>query len=434
MTASTTTPITASFDIFSKISGWFGTNWSSGDSPALSTLLSALQLGEAATSLEVTGKINGSIDNTTNIITVTYGQVSFMNVGLLISSLVIDPTNKTLSLTATPLATGSVSYSLSDSLPLAHSLTMIEGLITNPSFTFNLKTTTSGGATTISESKLSFQSTISTSGSGEQQEVSEFLAFFGKTGVAQQFLYAFDGGAIGEGIDLSGTIDFASPVATEFSGNVPDVKLTASLTGATDSFTLFDFLTVSNPRLSFTTVSSHQKDQATGNPEFAAIEPTFDMDLVIGNDADPIKLEFSAGAPPTLGSMTLKATNEASASITLDQVFDLMRGNSWEGMIPGPLQDVINDVGLQSFSANIRFPDASDDHAKFNLEWLTVEAVTTSNLTLPAPLSDCKCTAVWTIFDPMESDQRHATVDFYATSNLTLGSNAPIALSLTIKD
>lgn len=432
MSASDTTPITASFDIFSKISGWFA-DWSSGTSSPLSTLVAALQLGETATTLEVTGKINGSINNTTNVITVTYGQITFMNVNLVISSLIIDPTTYKVTLTATPLANGSVPYSLSDSLPLVHSLTLIEGLITVPSFTYELEATGASNAT-IKKSKLSFEATIATSGSDLKQEASDFLAFFGKTGIAQQFLYAFEGGAIGDGIDLSGSIDFASPIATEFSGNVPNVQLTASLTGGTDSFTLFDFLTVQNPRLSFTTVSSEEKDKTSGNPQFAAIEPTFDMDLVIGNDSDPIKLKFSAGAPPALGSITLTATNEAVNPITLNQIFDLMGGSSWEGMIPGPLQDVINDVGLQRFSANIRFPDAADDHAQFKLEWLTVEAVTTSSLTLPAPLSDCKCTAVWTIFDPTEAAKRHTTIDFHATSNLTLGSNPALQLALTIKD
>ncbi|GEM_PF-3836729 len=433
MATPTTTPFTAPFDVFSEISGWFGTNWTDGSAPVLSTVVDALQLGASTTKLQVTGKVNGTKNTTTNVIEVTYGEISFMNVKLLISHLKIDPTTYTLSLTATALATSSGPFNLSDSVPGVYCLKLIEGLIANPSFTYELEAT-SGNNGTIKKSELTFDATISTSGSNLGDEASDFIAFFGKTGVVQQFLYAVEGGAIGDGIDLSGSIDFADPIQTVNGGSLPNLQLTASLNGSDDSFTLFDCMTVQKPRLSFTTVPSKATDPTSGKYEHAAIVPTFDMDLIIGSGPSAVDLTFSAGAPPVLSSMNIKATNDDAQSITLTQIFALMHGSSWAGMIPAPLQDVLNDVGLQSFSANIGFPDASADEPKFDLQWLTVEVESTSSLTLEPPLSDSKVKAVWTILNPRDPSTRSTSVDFYATSQLTIGSASPIDLAISIQD
>ncbi len=407
------TKITSTFDIYSHISNWFSGNWST----AIKTINKALQLPASKSSLKVTGTIG---EKSSSKINITYGQIHFLKVDLVISSLVIDLTNKKLTLKAAPVVTsGHSNWNLTNSLPDISSFELLEGLIKKPEFTFKLSVNDGKPDCT-----LSFKCNISTSGTGLSSEASKFIGFFGNTGMAQLFLHHFNGGIIPGGIKLSGTIDFTSPVKTKRCGNVPNIQLTASLSGTDDSFTLFNFLKVKNPRLSFKTVSSETtKTQHT--PLFASIEPSFEMDLIVGQGSDAVDIAFSCGAPPELGSITLVASNAGSNQINLEDVFSLMNGNSWEGMIPGPLQTALNDIDLQSISANISLPQSYSSESKFGLNWITVNVSSDPNkkIQLFDPFKEFTFKVIWNIFNPLERDKMYSLINFYADTECTISSN-----------
>ena len=416
------TNITSPFDIYGEINGWFPGNWST----VINTINQALQLPATNTSLEVNGAVG---TETSTEIKITYGQISFMNVDLVISSLIIDITNKILTLTAAPIVTaGQSNWNLTQSLPAVSGFELLDGLIQNPEFTFTLSVDDKGNP----DCTLSFKCIISTSGSGLSSEASKFIGFFGNTGMAQLFLHYFNGGFIPSvGIQLTGTIDLTSPIKTERCGDVPNIQLSASLTGSDDSFTLFSFLKVKNPRLSFKTVASEtSKTQTT--PLFASIEPSFEMDLIVGEGDNAVDIVFSCGAPPELGSITLTAAS-SNSGISLEDVFSLMNGNNWEGMIPGPLQAALNEIDFKSISANISLPGSYSSESKFELNWITVNVNSNPNnqIKLFGPFQDITFSVVWSIFNPLEREKMYSLINFNAGAECIISSET-IGLQLSI--
>ncbi len=420
--------VSSTIDIFEKIHSWF-----SSPTNAKNSIIKGLQLPTDALYFKATN-VKGT--KTTDEIIITYGEIHFMNVSLIISLLKIDLTSKTLTLTASPRITGAPnSWNITDSLPNIDSLEVLDGLIKNPEFTFSLSVNTQKTPVQL----LSFKCNVSTSGTGLTSNTNKFLNFFGQTGIAQQFLHHFNGGVISEGIQLSGTIDFANPIETSRSGDVPNIQLNASLTNANDRFTLFNFLSVKNPRLSFKTISSGAT-KTKPTPLSASIEPSFEMDLIIGHQDPPIALALSCGVPPSLSSVTLTAANTINPKtkklyeVGLIQVFELMNGNSWAGMIPGTLQSALDDITFKSVSANINFPEkrkpSTDD---FALNWITVEIDSNPNkkINVGHILKECQFTAVWKIFKPLKKVDMHSSVDFNATTTCKIGT-IPFDIDLSI--
>lgn len=427
----------STFDIFTKISSWYsGTEWTT----TKADLLTSLRLDPTKTSLEIDGTVHSS--DSGNKYTMSYGSLElFGDIKVIVENMKLNVSKKKLSLTVKPSFSGA-SWNLSGAFPDIAAFSMLDKLIQNPVFIWTVDVTGSGSdkKTNI---ELQFHADVSVTGYDLGEKASEFISFFGKSGTAQQLLQEFNGGIISDTIKISGTIDLTKPIATRYSGNVPNVQLKAHLTQSEDSFTIFNYLEVKNPRIALTTVPGPVTEKPTGSPsvalpDFAGIEPTFEVDLIIDKaDGSPIDVVLSAGAPPAYAAMTFKIAATKGHTITLSQIFALMNGNSWEGLIPGEMQQAMNSVGYQSFSANISFPKSDDSDSKFTLNWVTCEVQGTFSGTqqlLPMlSLGDVDFTCIWTVFNPLEEDKMTAGVTFNGQSTITLHST-PIKMSIAITD
>ena len=82
----------------------------------------------------------------------------------------------------------------------------------------------------------------------------QFLSFFNGYGPIGQFLTFFNAGNPLHVLNISGTVDLKNKIQTAYSGKLPNVQISASITDSSDSIKLFDFLKVKKPRVTIRTV------------------------------------------------------------------------------------------------------------------------------------------------------------------------------------
>ncbi|HTI60212.1 hypothetical protein [Mucilaginibacter sp.] len=144
--------------------------------------------------------------------------------------------------------------------------------------------------------------------------------------------------------------------------------------------------------------------------QYSKIELSFDLDITIGTD---LTLTLSAGIIPGSGFLMFRITPDPNNPPTIDQVFELMAGNNWSDLIPGPLQFALDEIVFQGFLATVYY---NLQKPSFELSSIAVSIGSNPNRKIPlfGPFKEFIYRFIWTVLNPTNEATRSSVANFFA--------------------